>query len=391
SLPPEQRLSPIPAPNSGLGLAVDSGLSSLPVLRPSPIPAPDLDLGQLLHPPLSTPSPLPFLPELGLGHPSRFHLTQPLHLSAPGRGPPTESGLSLLPDSRPLDSGLAAQLTPGHDQDSALLRNYSLTLHLTHRASGKPFFITNAYGPPTWDGKEEFCSELLSLSSSCPSNWVICGDFNFTKNQSERKGQPWSSKAMAMFTDLINSLARAELKAQLLLILEEEEILWKTRAKQRWLKEGDGNTKFFHAVANGRKRSNTIVAIEDDTGQQITNEELKRSYFYQYFKRVLGIRGYPSSFGDWSAFTIKTATFQLGSDKAPADGFSLVFFQTFWDVVKEDIFKINKEKSELHYLGPTPSKAARLANILGCQVGRLPFRYLGLPLHNKQLRKEDWA
>ncbi|OAY67941.1 hypothetical protein ACMD2_16525 [Ananas comosus] len=79
---------------------------------------------------------------------------------------------------------------------------------------------------------------------------------------------------------------RAELKSNLLLILEEEEILWNTRAKQRWLKEGDGNTKFFHAFANGRKRSNTIVAIEDDFGQQITNEELKRSYFYQSFKRI---------------------------------------------------------------------------------------------------------
>ncbi|OAY65254.1 hypothetical protein ACMD2_16588 [Ananas comosus] len=209
-----------------------------------------------------------------------------------------------------------------------LSRKYSLTLHLTQLASGKSFFITNVYGPPTWEGKEEFCSELLSLCSSCPSEWVICGDFNFTKSQSERKGKPWSSKAMTMFSDLINKLAvmdlplsnqnftwsnmqqrptlakldrflistewdqsfpfskRADLKSNLLQILEEEEILWNTRAKQRWLKEGDGNTKFFHAFANGRKRSNTIVAIEDDSGQQITNEELKRSYFYQSFKQL---------------------------------------------------------------------------------------------------------
>ncbi|OAY65248.1 hypothetical protein ACMD2_16581 [Ananas comosus] len=341
----------------GMGPLSDLGLSLLPNLRPS------------------------------LGHPSGSHQTT-LHLLAPGMGPITDWSLSLLPDSRPLDSSLTVQPAPGlaglcegilvsglaqhpprradsrighpsqgHlllldsplpsrgenfsdlDQDSvffcdvALVRNHSLTLNLTHRASGKSFFITNVYGPPTWDDKDEFCSELLSLSSTCSSNWVICGDFNFTKNQSERKGKPWSSKAMAMFSDLINSLAvidlplsnqmftwsnmqhcptlakldrflvstewdqsfpfskRAELKSQLLLILEEEEILWKTRAKQRWLKEGDGNTKFFHAVANGRKRSNTIVAIEDDTGQQITNEELKRSYFYQSFKRVFGNQG----------------------------------------------------------------------------------------------------
>lgn len=53
--------------------------------------------------------------------------------------------------------------------------------------------------------------------------------------------------------------------------------------------------------------------------------------------------------------------------------------------------RINMDKSELYYLGPHPHKANSLANILGCKVGTLPFRYLGLPLYNKQLRKEDWA
>lgn len=53
--------------------------------------------------------------------------------------------------------------------------------------------------------------------------------------------------------------------------------------------------------------------------------------------------------------------------------------------------RINKDKSELYYLGPNPRKGARLANIIGCKAKQLPFRYLGLPLHIKHLRKEDWA
>ncbi|OAY71779.1 hypothetical protein ACMD2_00721 [Ananas comosus] len=52
---------------------------------------------------------------------------------------------------------------------------------------------------------------------------------------------------------------------------------------------------------------------------------------------------------------------------------------------------INKHKTELFYLGANPSKCDCLANILGCQAGNLPFRYLGLPLHNKTLRTEDWT
>ncbi len=67
-----------------------------------------------------------------------------------------------------------------------------------------------------------------------------------------------------------------------------------------------------------------------------------------------------SAFGDWSDLfgehtllaennltvpfsveEIKRATFELGADKAPGpDGFSLVFFQRFWVVIKDDLVKI---------------------------------------------------
>lgn len=140
------------------------------------------------------------------------------------------------------------------------------------------------------------------------------------------------------------------LKSQLQLILKKEEILWKTRAKQHWLKEGDCNTKFFHAIANGRKRNNAIEVIEDDNGKHIHNEDQKRTYFFHSFKRLFGqVEDDPSSVGDWSDLyradslsdpdsitnlfsleEVKKATFQLGSDKAPGpDGFPLIFFQHF--------------------------------------------------------------
>ncbi len=61
-----------------------------------------------------------------------------------------------------------------------LARNFSLTVQLKHIYSS--FLLTNVYGSPTWDSKEEFCRELAALKGVCSGLWVICGDFNPTKN-----------------------------------------------------------------------------------------------------------------------------------------------------------------------------------------------------------------
>ncbi|XP_019178305.1 PREDICTED: uncharacterized protein LOC109173520 [Ipomoea nil] len=46
-------------------------------------------------------------------------------------------------------------------------------------------------------------------------------------------------------------------------LIREEEIFWKQRSKQLWLKHGDANTKYFHNAATYRHRRNTLTRVKD--------------------------------------------------------------------------------------------------------------------------------
>lgn len=49
-------------------------------------------------------------------------------------------------------------------------------------------------------------------------------------------------------------------------LLSHEEAYWQQRAKNFWLKEGDTNSKFFHAVASSRKKLNHISGLKERMG-----------------------------------------------------------------------------------------------------------------------------
>ena len=44
------------------------------------------------------------------------------------------------------------------------------------------------------------------------------------------------------------------LKREINSLLDDEEFYWGQWAKEHWLKEGDKNTKFFHAQASERRK-----------------------------------------------------------------------------------------------------------------------------------------
>lgn len=56
---------------------------------------------------------------------------------------------------------------------------------------------------------------------------------------------------------------RASLLAELNIILTNEELFRLQQSRERWLLKGDQNTAYYHRIANGRKRKNTIHSFTD--------------------------------------------------------------------------------------------------------------------------------
>ena len=140
-----------------------------------------------------------------------------------------------------------------------------------------------------------------------------------------------------------------------------EEVSWRQKSRETWLKEGDRNTGFFHRMANSHRRRNSIRSININ-GRRCVKEPEIREGLVGAFQNLL------SAPSNWSPpipdfrfnmigvdevskleemFTeeeILAAILGLSGDKAPCpDGFPLAFWSFSWDFVKTEVLGFFKE------------------------------------------------
>jgi hypothetical protein len=87
---------------------------------------------------------------------------------------------------------------------------------------------------------------------------------------------------------------RNSLKCELMKILDEEEVYWYKRSHEKWLLKGDNNTTFFHMVANGKKRKQSIYFMKDGE-DNITGDENLLKHATGYYRGLFG----PGTGGHW--------------------------------------------------------------------------------------------
>jgi hypothetical protein len=147
---------------------------------------------------------------------------------------------------------------------------------------------------------------------------------------------------------------RKVLKLVVLGLASLERTIARQRSRLRWLREGDANTKLFHAVANGRRTKNYIAAVR--LGDEMsTTQERKNEVFTEAFERLIGSMQTREHTVDLEALNIPVTDLreldamfteeevwntirEMPSDRAPGpDGFTGAFYQRAWPIIKGDI------------------------------------------------------
>ncbi|XP_039142274.1 uncharacterized protein LOC120279409 [Dioscorea cayenensis subsp. rotundata] len=120
-----------------------------------------------------------------------------------------------------------------------------------------------------------------------------CGAFILAKKLKRLKGKlrEWAKETRSL--TLEENQRQNELLTSLNTLLKQEEIYWRQRSRVKWVKEGDENTKFFHAFANGRRNRNYIPRLLVNNNLVEGSKELGRTFanhFRSYFGSNEGFR-----------------------------------------------------------------------------------------------------
>ena len=95
---------------------------------------------------------------------------------------------------------------------SSCVRRFSVTVKLSPAdGHAEPWWLTNVYGPATRAGKPDFFQELRDINASCPSAWLVCGDFNIIYLASDKNSGRLHRGLMRRFRSLIDDLQLEEL------------------------------------------------------------------------------------------------------------------------------------------------------------------------------------
>lgn len=73
--------------------------------------------------------------------------------------------------------------------------------------------------------------------------------------------------------DEVDYLTKKDLLSRYGEVLQKEEIFWRQKSRENWIREGDRNTKFFHSSVKVKRSLNRILSLrlKDGTSMDDSN------------------------------------------------------------------------------------------------------------------------
>ncbi|XP_048608923.1 uncharacterized protein LOC125584472 [Brassica napus] len=198
-------------------------------------------------------------------------------------------------------------------------------------------------------------TELAKLKKA--SDWNSKTKIEHLQTELEKE----SSKRFPVFGVL------RRLKQELSKAFYEEEIFWRQRSREEWLREGDRNTTYFHNVIKGKRIRNKIMMLKDIFGNEHFTEGSKGNIAVEYFRDLFTssnpvdletlFEGFnarettemnDSLTREVSPEEIKKATFGIKASSSPGeDGLTGFFYQKYWHVVGPKLIQDVQEMKDM--------------------------------------------
>ena len=156
-------------------------------------------------------------------------------------------------------------------------------------------------------------------------------------------------------------LIRKQFQEDLWVAAQANESLLRQKARSKWIREGDCNSRYFHMLMNASRRRNCLSGMiinESWIEEPSRVKEATRHYFLQHFQesdhqrpRLDGIsfRTLDNPQNEllvkrFQEDEVRRAVWSCGSEKSPGpDGLNFKFIKQFWHIIKPDVLRFQDE------------------------------------------------